>query len=96
MFFLSVKRLEIQKAFKSFDRSLWHFFFLGAAFLLLEVQNISKAAVVFGNTWQVNAIIVSAVFVMILLANLLASKWPNIPDMPVYCLLFVSFLGFIL
>ena len=39
----------------------WHFFFLGAAFLLLEVQNISKAAVVLGNTWQVNAVIISGV-----------------------------------
>ncbi len=36
-----------------------HFFFLGAAFLLLEVQNVSKASVVFGNTWQVNAVVVS-------------------------------------
>lgn len=30
------------------DRTSWHFFFLGAAFLLLEVQNISKASVVLG------------------------------------------------
>jgi spermidine synthase len=37
------------------DRSDWHFFFLGAAFLLLEVQNVSKASVALGNTWSVNA-----------------------------------------
>ena len=47
----------------------WHFFFLGAAFLLLEVQNISKASVVLGNTWLVNAIIISGVLSMILAAN---------------------------
>ena len=41
-------------------------------FMLLEVQNISKAAVVLGNTWVVNAVIISGVMVMILLANLIA------------------------
>ena len=35
--------------------------------MLLEVQNISKAAVVLGNTWIVNAVIISGVMVMILL-----------------------------
>jgi hypothetical protein len=60
-------------------RSHWHFFFLGAAFLLLEVQNVSKASVVLGNTWQVNAIIVSGVLVMVLLANLAAYKFPSLP-----------------
>ena len=34
--------------------------------MLLEVQNISKAAVVLGNTWAVNAVIISGVMVMIL------------------------------
>lgn len=57
----------------------WHFFFLGAAFMLLEVQNISKASVVLGNTWQVNAVIVSGVLLMILLANLVVAAWPGFP-----------------
>lgn len=60
------------------SRSHWHFFFLGSAFLLLEVQNISKASVVLGNTWAVNAVIISGVLVMALLANLLVYKFPNI------------------
>src|SRR5262245_51701291 len=55
----------------------WHFFSLGAAFLLLEVQNISKASVVLGNTWQVNAVIVSGVLVMALLANWFALRFPS-------------------
>ncbi len=58
--------------------SHWHFFFLGAAFLLLEVQNISKASVVLGNTWQVNAVIVSGVLAMALLANLVAHRFPRL------------------
>jgi hypothetical protein len=68
-------------------RSNWHFFFLGAAFLLLEVQNISKASVVLGNTWEVNAVIVSGVLVMILLANLLAAKFPRMPLRAAYAAL---------
>lgn len=57
--------------------SHWHFFFLGAAFLLLEVQNISKAAVVLGNTWLVNAVIIGGILTMILVANLIEIKWPR-------------------
>ena len=70
-----------------------HFFFLGAAFMLLEVQNISKAAVVLGNTWTVNAVIISGVLVMILLANLIAARFPRLPMGPVYALLVASCLG---
>jgi spermidine synthase len=72
-------QLKLGGMFQAWGRSQWHFFFLGAAFLLLEVQNISKAAVVFGNTWDVNAVIVSGVLAMILVANLIAHKFPRMP-----------------
>ncbi len=36
-------RLRIAGLIGGWDRSRWHFLFLGAAFLLLEVQNISKS-----------------------------------------------------
>ncbi|HLO18857.1 MAG TPA: hypothetical protein VK206_28755 [Anaerolineales bacterium] len=68
-------------------RTFWHFAFLGAAFLLLEVQNISKASVVLGNTWEVNAVIISSILAMALLANWLAYKFPNLPMPTVYLLL---------
>jgi spermidine synthase len=58
----------------------WHFFALGAAFLLLEVQTVSRATLLFGMTWVVNAIVISAVLVMILLSNLVASRWPRLPQ----------------
>jgi spermidine synthase len=64
--------------------SEWHFFFLGAAFLLLEVQNISKASVVLGNTWLVNAVIISAILAMVLAANAIVSRFPGIRLLPVY------------
>lgn len=71
------------------QRSHWHFFFLGAAFLLLEVQNISKASVVLGNTWVVNAVIISGILTMILAANLIAARCPRLPQpVVVVCLLF--------
>src|SRR5262249_47126576 len=57
----------------------WHFFFLGAGFLLLEVQIISKIALLFGTTWLVNSIVVSALLVLIVLANITVSTFPAIP-----------------
>jgi len=78
---------QVTGLFSQWDRSHWHFFFLGAAFLLLEVQNISKASVALGNTWQVNAIIVSSVLIMILLANLTVAKFPKLSLNLLYSLL---------
>jgi hypothetical protein len=75
------------------NRTFWHFFFLGAAFLLLEVQNISKASVVLGNTWQVNAVIISSVLGIALVANWIASRFPKLPLAPVYVLLIATSLG---
>jgi hypothetical protein len=78
---------------RHWDRGAWHFFFLGAAFLLLEVQNISKASVVLGNTWLVNAIIITGVLVMVLIANAIVIKWPRIPVAPVFGILIATVLG---
>jgi hypothetical protein len=83
------RRLQLRGLVAGWDRSAWHFFFLGAAFLLLEVQNISKASVVLGNTWIVNAVIISGILAMVLLANLIVAKLPKLPDWPVYAGLFL-------
>jgi spermidine synthase len=69
---------------RTWDLDSWHFFFLGAAFLLLEVQNISKASVVLGNTWLVNAIIITGVLAMVLIANAIVIRSPAIRLAPVY------------
>ena len=53
-----------------------HFFFLGAAFLLVEVHNVSKLALVFGTTWTVNAWVISGVLLAVLLANIVVSVRP--------------------
>jgi spermidine synthase len=84
LFWYGQRRLKI-RSFVGWTRSNWHFFFLGAAFLLLEVQNISKAAVVLGNTWLVNAVVISGVLGMILLANLVAACFPRLSQKAVGC-----------
>jgi spermidine synthase len=70
-----------------------HFACLGAAFMLLEVQNVSAASVVLGNTWLVSAVIISGVLCMILLANLLVALFPRLPLAPFYVALLGSCLG---
>jgi len=82
-----LRRLKAPGLFRGWQRVHWHFFFLGAAFLLLEVQNISKAAVILGNTWQVNAVIISGILTLVLVANLIVACFPDLPLPPVYVLL---------
>jgi len=86
-------RLKTEGPIVRWSVSHWHFFFLGAAFLLLEVQNISKAAVVLGNTWSVNAVIISGILVMILTANLVVALFPKVAPFPVFVLLIGSCSG---
>ncbi len=86
-------RLKIKGVFGGWRRGHWHFFFMGAAFLLLEVQNISKASVVLGNTWIVSGVIISGILVMILLANWIASRFPQLPQKAVCGLLIASCLA---
>jgi hypothetical protein len=50
-------------------KMMWHFFFLGAGFLLLEAQIVSKGALLFGTTWVVNSIVISALMLLIVAAN---------------------------
>lgn len=69
-----------------------HFFFLGAAFLLLEVESISKIALLFGTTWLVNSVIISAILLMILAANFYVAKAPSRPIKVYYGALIVSLL----
>ena len=67
-----------------------HFFFLGAAFLLLEFQNISKSSLIFGSTWLVNAIMITAILILILLANLIVARLRPVGNNLLYGLLIAS------
>jgi spermidine synthase len=57
----------------------WHFFFLGAGFLLLEAQIISKMALLFGTTWLVNSIVIAGLLLLIVASNFLVQWQPKIP-----------------
>ena len=45
-------------------------FFLGAGFMLVETKAVVHMALLFGGTWIVNSVVIFAVLVMILAANL--------------------------
>ncbi len=45
------------------------FFSMGAGFMLLETQTISRLALFFGTTWVVNGIVIGAILLTLLLAN---------------------------
>src|SRR5678815_5455411 len=57
-----------------------HMFLMGAAFMLVETSAIARTSLLFGATWVVNAAVILAVMVMILIANALveAGKAPGI------------------
>jgi spermidine synthase len=50
--------------------STWQFFLLGAGFLLMETQLVSRLALYFGTTWFVNSIALSGILAVLLLSNL--------------------------
>ena len=53
------------------------FFSMGAGFLLLETQAISRSALYFGTTWRVSAIVISGLLTTLLLANMLIERFPD-------------------
>jgi len=67
-----------------------HFLFLGAGFMLLEAQIVSKMALLFGTTWVVNAIVVAGLLCLIVAANLVYGAWPQVSQRISYMGLFVS------
>jgi hypothetical protein len=56
-------------------RSTLPFFFLGAGFMLVETKGITELGLVFGNTWQVIGIVISAILVLAWLGNWIAGRY---------------------
>jgi hypothetical protein len=78
------------------ERFQGRMFFLGAAFLLLEVHNVSRLALVFGTTWIVNAWVIGAILGLVLAANALVTVLHRRglhPTGPVIAMLFASLLA---
>jgi len=69
-----------------------HLFFLGAAFLLMEVYAINRLALLFGTTWTVSAIAIVVVLTLIVAANVTSAAWTDLPYGLAYAGLFGSLL----
>lgn len=73
--------------------STWHFFFLGAGFLLLETQMICRLALYFGTTWLVNGVALTAILLMLVVANLYVSRFHPERLGPYYVLLVMGLIA---
>ena len=55
-------------------RFSWHFFLLGAGFMLLETKSIIQFALLWGSTWIVASLSIAAVLTMALVANFIVAR----------------------
>jgi SAM-dependent methyltransferase len=58
----------------SASRFSWHFFFLGAGFMLLETKSIIQFALLWGSTWVVASLAILAVLTMAMIATFVVSR----------------------
>ena len=72
--------------------SSWIFFLLGAGFLLMETQLVSRLALYFGTTWIVNSIALTGILTVLLFANIYVHFCTPSKLAPYYCLLCASLL----
>ena len=54
----------------------WHFFFLGAGFMLLETKSIVQFALLWGSTWSSASLAIASVLVMALGSAVVARRTP--------------------
>ncbi|HZO73615.1 MAG TPA: hypothetical protein VFB60_15550 [Ktedonobacteraceae bacterium] len=72
-----------RKVLRRFD---WHMFFLGVAFMLLEVKSLTTFALLFGSTWLVNSLVFFAILSSVLLA-IVVNRWLQIRRIWIFYLL---------
>jgi SAM-dependent methyltransferase len=68
------------------------FFFMGAAFLLLETRSVATFGLFFGSTWATNAIVFAAIHVSVLLAIWVAARFTKLSRLGLFGALIVSLL----
>src|SRR5262249_10846439 len=66
--------LSVGKAIDARQISTWHFFLLGAGFLSLETQMISRLALYFGTTWIVNSVVLTGILLVLVVANFVVQR----------------------
>lgn len=76
-------------------RIRWPFFFLGAAFLLVETKAMTEVAIFLGSTWTVNYFVITTILALIVLGTVLTYKgWvprPGITFMVLTALLIATY-----
>ena len=71
--------LKVGKSARTATSSFSLFFFsMGAGFMLLETQIVSRLALYFGTVWQVNGIVVTSLLLALLLANLAVERMKSL------------------
>jgi SAM-dependent methyltransferase len=85
--------LLVRRTFKYRNTSTWHFFLLGAGFLLLETQMVSRLALFFGSTWIVNCVAITFILVVLMAANLFIVKIEVTRLTPYYLALILCLVG---
>lgn len=71
---LAVSVLAARPLFTGSGPRYWQLFFMGAAFLLLELKSIAQLSLIFGSTWWTSSAVIIGLLIMILTANLLVAK----------------------
>ena len=61
----------------------WHFFFLGAGFMLLETKSIVQFALLWGSTWSSASLAIASVLVMALVSALVVGRLDAVPRAPI-------------
>jgi len=82
--------LIIGRSFPDALKPDWHFWLLGAAFLLIEFKIITELALLFGTTWIVNALAITGVLLMALTANIIVLLRSKMNLNTSYVFLFLS------
>ena len=79
--------LLVRRKFPYRQNRTWQFFFLGAGFLLLETQMVSRLSLYFGSTWLVNCIALTFILLVLVAANVFVDRAPVIRLPAIYALL---------
>ncbi|MEZ0224605.1 MAG: methyltransferase domain-containing protein [Alphaproteobacteria bacterium] len=84
----------VRKTFDVRERQTWVMFLLGAGFMLMETQLVSRLSLYFGTTWIVNSIAISALLLVLVAANAWLDTGKR-PDMrkPAYVVLILSLIA---
>jgi spermidine synthase len=66
---IGIALVPLRLTFKELFHLDWGFFFLGAAFLLVETSAVTRMALVAGTTWVVNSAVFAGILIFVYLSN---------------------------